>query len=57
MAAVIATMSRRLVACSISDSENVAVQLGPAILVATPVAGSITPQECICSVSSASAGP
>ena len=32
-------MSRRLDACSISDSENVAVQLGPAILVASPVAG------------------
>ena len=56
MAAVIATMSRRLVAYLISASEKVDVQPGPGTLVACPVCGSMTPVECICSASSFSAG-
>ena len=56
MAAVIATMSRRLAPYSISDSANVDVQPGPGTDVASPVSGSMTPQECIWSSSSFSAG-
>ena len=57
MAAVMATTSRRLAARLISSSENTDVQPGAATDVASPVCGSMTPVECICSASSASAGP
>ena len=43
MAAVIATMSRRLVPILISSSENTEVQPGPEAFVGSPVSGSMTP--------------
>ena len=56
IAAVIATTSRRSDAIWMSVSENVAVQPGPGTDRARPVSGSMTPQACIWSSSSFSAG-
>ena len=47
MAAVIATMSRRLVPILTSSSENTDVHPGAEAFVGSPVSGSITPQACI----------
>ena len=55
IAAVIATTSRRLAAYSITRLEKIEVHPGDTDFVASPVRGSMTPHECICSAASFSA--